>query len=138
MRERYEALVNNPVQLEKILKAGAAKARERATPFLGQLRHAVGLRNLAAEDKPAKAKSAKAALPSFKQYREADGKHYFKLVDPAGTLLLQSVGFDSPQEAGRAVARLKQDGFAAGEAVARPAAGVDADTVRAALALLAA
>jgi tryptophanyl-tRNA synthetase len=138
MRERYEALVNNPVQLEKILKAGAAKARERATPFLAQLRHAVGLRNLAAEDKPAKAKSAKAALPSFKQYREADGKHYFKLVDPAGTLLLQSVGFDSPQEAGRAVARLKQDGFAAGEAVARPADGVDADTVRAALALLAA
>jgi tryptophanyl-tRNA synthetase len=138
MRERYEALVNNPVQLEKILKAGAAKARERATPFLAQLRHAVGLRDLAAEDKPAKAKSAKAALPSFKQYREADGKHYFKLVDPAGTLLLQSVGFDSPQEAGRAVARLKQDGFAAGEAVARPADGVDADTVRAALALLAA
>jgi tryptophanyl-tRNA synthetase len=138
MRERYEALVNNPLQLEKILKAGAAKARERATPFLAQLRHAVGLRDLAAEDKPAKAKSAKAALPSFKQYREADGKHYFKLVDPAGTLLLQSVGFDSPQEAGRAVARLKQDGFAAGEAVARPADGVDADTVRAALALLAA
>jgi tryptophanyl-tRNA synthetase len=138
MRERYEALVNNPVQLEKILKAGAAKARERATPFLAQLRHAVGLRDLAAEDKPAKAKSAKAALPSFKQYREADGKHYFKLVDPAGMLLLQSVGFDSPQEAGRAVARLKQDGFAAGDAVARPADGVDADTVRAALALLAA
>jgi tryptophanyl-tRNA synthetase len=112
MRERYEALVADPEQLERILQAGAVKARAIATPFMGELRSAVGLRNLAAvPGKQAKPKADKAAaLPSFKQYREADGKHYFKLVDPAGRLLAQSGGFDSPQEAGRMVAQLKREG----------------------------
>src|SRR3954470_7218780 len=106
MRERYDALVANPQEIERILQAGARKVRERATPFMAQLRHAVGLRNLASQPQGAVKAKAKTALPSFKQYREADGQHYFKLVDAAGTLLLQSTGFSSPQDAGRAVARL--------------------------------
>jgi tryptophanyl-tRNA synthetase len=109
MRERYEALVANPAELERILQAGAAKARALATPFMKELREAVGLRNLAAKAGGAKAKAAKAALPSFKQYREADGQHYFKLVDADGRVLAQSAGFASPQEAGRTVAQLKRD-----------------------------
>lgn len=107
MRERYEELVNNPAELEKILKAGAEKARSRATPLMAELRHAVGLRNLAAQAAGKKAKKDKAALPSFKQYREADGKFYFKLVDAQGRLLLQSRAFDSPKEAGQVVAGLR-------------------------------
>ena len=139
MRERYDALVANPAELERILKAGAKKARAIATPFMATLRHAVGLRNLA--DQPASSKGkarARSALPSFKQYREADGKHYFKLVDAGGTLLLQSAAFDSPQDAGRAVARLKQDGLAAAGDAARLAEGVSEAQVGAALAQLAA
>ena len=113
MRERHDALIGNPAQVEKILAAGAAKARARATPFLAELRQAVGLRNLAAGSaKAAPSKAAKVALPSFKQYREADGRHYFKLVDAGGRLLAQSAGFASPQDAGRAVAQLKRDGGA--------------------------
>ena len=112
MRERHDALIRNPAELEKILAAGAARARAIATPFMAQLREAVGLRNLAAGmGKAAATRAAKAALPSFKQYREADGRHYFKLVDAGGRLLAQSPAFDAPQEAGRAVAQLKREGL---------------------------
>ena len=109
-RARYEALINDPAQLETILLAGAAKARARATPFMARLRHAVGLRNLAATGAAAKKeKPARASLPAFKQYREADGRFYFKLVDPQGKILLQSAGFESPREAGQLIARLREE-----------------------------
>jgi tryptophanyl-tRNA synthetase len=108
MRQKYEHLVSHPQELEDILQAGAAKARTRATPLIRELRDAVGLRNLAARAGGKKAKAAKASLPSFKQYREADGKFYFKLVDAAGKLLLQSKGFASPKEAGQLIARLRE------------------------------
>jgi tryptophanyl-tRNA synthetase len=130
MRERYEHYVGHPAELEAVLKAGAAKARERATPFMAELRHAVGLRNLAAQPGAAKNAKAKAALPSFKQYREADGRFYFKLVDAQGRVLLQSEGFASPKEAGALVARLKADPLAwatTAQVLAQaPAADVDA------------
>jgi tryptophanyl-tRNA synthetase len=49
-------------------------------------------------------------LPSFKQYREKDGLFYFKLVDAKGQVLLQSLGFASPKEAGQTIARLQTEG----------------------------
>jgi tryptophanyl-tRNA synthetase len=110
MRARYEELVNNPAQVDALLLQGAAKARELATPFIKELRHAVGLRALASSGSPqATAKSARAASPAFKQYREQDGQFYFKLVDPQGRVLLQSLGFSSPKDAGLAIAQLQQD-----------------------------
>jgi tryptophanyl-tRNA synthetase len=117
MREQYEAMVNNPAQVEAILLAGAQKARELSRPFMGELRHAVGLRNLGAAAAAATAKVAKAALPAFKQYRESDGKFYFKLVAPGGAVLMQSPGFDSPREPGQLIARLKSQEAAAIEQV---------------------
>ena len=114
MRAEYEALINNPARIEQTRLAGAERARALATPFIRELRSAVGLRSLvqgAATAKPAKA--AKAALTSFKQYREADGKFYFKLVDADARLLLQSTGFDAPKEAGQAIARLQREGLSA-------------------------
>ena len=136
MRERHDALIRNPAELERILQAGAQKARAIATPFMAELRHAVGLRNLAAHSGPAaKPKAARAVLPSFKQYREPDGMHYFKLVDAAGRLLAQSAGFASPQDAGRAVARLKRDGLAGVEVPLQFAPGIDAEEVSSALRL---
>jgi tryptophanyl-tRNA synthetase len=137
MREQYDALLANPAQLEKTLRTGADKARALATPFIAELRHAVGLRNLAAgTTTQGKAKAGKAALPSFKQYREADGRHYFKLVDAAGRLLAQSAGFESPQEAGRAIAQLKQGALSASTASLQLAEGVAAADIAAALAAL--
>ena len=108
MRERYDHLVSHPQELERILQAGAAKARARATPLMRELREAVGLRNLATVAGSAKKDKAKTALPSFKQYREADGKFYFKFVDAQGKLLLQSTGFASPKEAGQFIAAMRQ------------------------------
>ena len=110
MRARYEELISNPAQVDALLLQGAAKARELATPFIKELRHAVGLRALASSGSPqATAKTARAASPSFKQYREQDGQFYFKLVDPQGRVLLQSLGFSSPKDAGLAIAQLQQD-----------------------------
>jgi len=117
MRARYEWLMTHPQEVEAMLHAGAAKARAVATPFMARLRQAVGLRSLGTTSASGPAKAAKAAAASFKQYREKDGQFYFKLVDAKGTLLLQSLGFASPKEAGVAIAQIKQDGLAALDAL---------------------
>ena len=114
LRERYEALIQDPARIEATLLAGAQRARAMATPFLRELRAAVGLRSLAQGSSNAKtAKAAKTALPAFKQYREKDGKFYFKLVAADGHLLLQSTGFDAPKDAGQAIALLQREGLGA-------------------------
>ncbi len=115
MREKYQALIAKPIEIEATLREGAAKARKIATPFMAELRGAVGLRALHAERAREPSAGAKAALPVFKQYREADGKFYFKLLDADGKLLLQSRGFASPRGAGQRIAALKA-GDSLGEA----------------------
>ena len=107
MREQYESLINHPERIEQILLQGAERARALATPFIKELRSAVGLRSLAQTSAAQSTKAAKVALPSFKQYREADGKFYFKLLAADGRLLLQSTGFAAPKEAGQAIAQLQ-------------------------------
>lgn len=42
-RERYAKLMSQPARLEQILVAGAEKARAEASPFLGELRQAIGV-----------------------------------------------------------------------------------------------
>jgi tryptophanyl-tRNA synthetase len=114
MRERYAALLADPESIETILQNGAEKARLIAKPFMAELRQAVGLRRLAGATPAAKKdKASKADAPSFKQYREADGRFYFKLLDARGRLLLQSQGFDAPREAAKVIANLQQGGPAA-------------------------
>jgi tryptophanyl-tRNA synthetase len=107
MRNTYEALINNPAELERILLAGAGKARAIATPFTATLRQAVGLRDLRSNSAPVQAKAAKASQGSFKQYRESDGKFYFKQLDANGQLVFQSEGFDNPKDAAQAIAKLR-------------------------------
>ena len=110
MRERYNALMAEPEKIEALLRRRGAQLRERfAIPLLRQLRDAVGLRDLSSVgDKPKETVVAKAALPIFKQYREADGQFYFKLLDGQGDLLLQSSGYPAPRDAGQRIAGLKQ------------------------------
>ncbi len=119
MRERYQHLIAHPEEVEQLLLRGAEKARAIATPFMRELRHAVGLRPLQAAAQAGKAPAAikTEVRASFKQYREQDGRFYFKLVDATGQVLLQSRGFDSPREAGQAVKRLQTDGAAALDAL---------------------
>jgi tryptophanyl-tRNA synthetase len=45
-RERYQALMAEPARIEETLIKGAARARAWATPFLGRIREAVGIRSL--------------------------------------------------------------------------------------------
>ena len=137
MREKYQALIARPAEIEAILRDGAMRLRARyATPRQAELRRAVGLRDLS-QAAPVRAKSGKrdvdAVVPAFKQYREADGRFYFKLVR-GEHVLLQSRGFDSPREAGQCVAAMKTgdlegrgDDFMLGE-------GVDTEEVNRALA----
>jgi tryptophanyl-tRNA synthetase len=127
MREAYLALLADPAKIEHTLLAGAAKARALATPFMGRLRQAVGLRDLRAGETAVAAKSSKVERPLFKQYREGDGQFYFKLVDAHGQLLLQSLGFATPREAGQAIARLKSEGIAALAALAAQLAPVSTE-----------
>ena len=121
MRATYEELMAHPERVEELLQAGAIKARAVATPFAARLRHAVGLRPLQAVVET-KAKADKAALPSFKQYREKDGQFYFKLAEAKGRLLLQSLGYASPKECGAAIAQLKAQGWSASAALHEMAA----------------
>jgi tryptophanyl-tRNA synthetase len=114
MRERYQALLNDPAHIEALLQAGAEKARKVATPLMRELRYAVGLRTLGGLPAAAvKTKAARTAAPAFKQYREKDGKFYFKLLDADARLLLQSQGFDSPRDAALAISSLQQEGSVA-------------------------
>ena len=140
MRERYADLVAHPERIEDILQEGARKARATATPLLAELRQAVGLRRMVAASKPQAAKAegtAKAAVPVFKQYREADNLFYFKLTAADGALLLQSQGFAEGREAGGWVKRFKTEGAAALEgAPVALAEGVARPVVDAALAAL--
>ena len=140
MREQYESLINHPERIEQILLQGAERARALATPFIKELRSAVGLRSLAQTSAAQSTKAAKVALPSFKQYREADGKFYFKLLAADGRLLLQSTGFAAPKEAGQAIAQLQTQADALAQLAPHlaPVEGVDTADVQAALQALAA
>ena len=139
MRERYEQLMAHPEHIEDILQAGAAKARATATPFINELRSAVGLRRMLAvpQAKAAKTQAAKSDVPVFKQYRDTDGQFYFKLTSNDGSLLLQSQAFAQGREAGEWVKRFKQDGAQALDgAPVSIAEGVERASVEAALAAL--
>jgi len=139
MRDAYEGLMRDPARIEAALLAGAHKARKLATPFMAQLRHAVGLRSLGTAVTTSTVKVAKTAAASFKQYREKDGKFYFKLVDTQGNVLLQSLGFESPKVAGQNIARLQQEGLVAVDALAaqlEPLAAAQREVLGAALALI--
>ncbi|AWV06340.1 hypothetical protein C9I47_0618 [Lysobacter maris] len=108
LREKYQALIADPARIELTLREGAVRLRETyAAPLLKRVREAVGLRDLSKVEAVAEQTAEKVAAPVFKQYREADGRFYFKLVQ-GDRVLLQSEGHASPRDAGQLVAKLKQ------------------------------
>ena len=142
MRERYEALIARPGDIEDTLREGGRRLRERyAIPLLRDLRDAVGLRDLGkvtvATGEAMDVALAVRPLAVFKQYREPDGRFYFKLAD-GERVLLQSDAFEAPRDAGQTIARLRRGELAVGDAPVTLGEGVDAATVQAALAALAA
>ena len=137
MRAAYEDYMAHPEKVEALLLAGAKKARAIATPFMTQLRSAVGLRTLSATSTAQTTKADKVALASFKQYREKDGQFYFKLQAADGSLLLQSKAFASGRDAGQAVAQLQREGAAGIAALQGQLEALDGAAVAAASAALA-
>lgn len=109
MRQRYEALMAHPEQIEEILQKGAKRARVYASELLEQLRHAVGLRTFKKIDStnPVKNKAKKTQVV-FKQYREKDGLFYFKLTKDGKELLI-SKAFESGRDAGQWIGKLKAE-----------------------------
>ena len=121
-RERYHALIEKPGDLEDILLDGAAKARKIATPFLGELREAVGLRSfrvasafaegrlssLSGSASGGQKKAAKSAR--FVSFREQDGSFRFRFLAADGEQLLLSRPFSDPKAAGSISQRLIANG----------------------------
>ncbi|TZF87050.1 tryptophan--tRNA ligase [Cognatilysobacter lacus] len=137
MREKYETLVAKPADIEATLRDGAARLRiAYATPLLAQLREAVGLRDLSKASVSVSTQAEQPAPATFKQYREPDGKFYFKLVR-GDRVLLQSAGFDAPRDAGQRVAALKRSGHLDDDATLVPGDGVTREEIDAALAQMA-
>ncbi|MBW5411583.1 tryptophan--tRNA ligase [Pseudomonas sp. MAG002Y] len=108
-REHYNALIAKPDDIEDVLLAGAAKARKIATPFLGELREAVGLRSLNAQVKTEKTKKKAAKRARFVSFREHDGTFRFRLLAADGSQLLLSRAFADPKTAGQMTQRLQSE-----------------------------
>ncbi|MHC8412972.1 tryptophan--tRNA ligase [Pseudomonas sp. Hz4] len=107
-RDRYYQLIERPADLEDILQIGAKKARSVATPFLHELREAVGLRSFVAQTQVAtttKKKTAKAAR--FVSFREEDSSFRFRLLAADGEQLLLSRNFADGKTAGQVTKQLQ-------------------------------
>jgi tryptophanyl-tRNA synthetase len=101
MREKYDALIGKPGDIEEILHAGARRARTLATPFVGRLRYAAGLRDLRAEaDVTDGNVAAKAERPALQPvvFREANA-FAFKVLDAKKAVLAEQGGFADPKTA---------------------------------------
>jgi tryptophanyl-tRNA synthetase len=108
-RENYLGLIERPADLEDILQAGAQKARRIATPFLGELREAVGLRSFRAATQTVTATKKKASKGArFVSFREDDGSFRFRLLAADGEQLLLSRNFADGKAAGAVTKQLQQ------------------------------
>ena len=107
-RERYHQFIERPSDLEDILQLGAKKARAVATPFLNELREAVGLRSFVSQVQvttQTKKKAAKAAR--FVSFRDEDGSFRFRLLSAEGEQLLLSNNFADGKTAGQVTKQLQ-------------------------------
>jgi len=110
-RERYHGFMERPADLEDILLAGAEKARRVATPFLGELREAVGLRSFRSTVQSADSGKKKATKGArFVSFREEDGSFRFRLLAADGEQLLLSRTFADGKAAGAVSKQLQQGG----------------------------
>ena len=117
-RERYREWMNNRSRVEEVLQNGSANARDRAGVFMKSLRAAVGLRSLDGPMtvEPADHRSGPPVvgrvgltIETFKTWREADGKFYFKLIENGDTVLLQGGPFASAREASDRIAEVERE-----------------------------
>ncbi|MCE7949728.1 MAG: tryptophan--tRNA ligase [Xanthomonadales bacterium PRO7] len=100
MREKYDALVADPAQIEDRLRAGAARARALATPLLAKLRRAVGLRDLRDTASTATKSKTLVEKPALQPVVFRDGDAFaFKVLDAKKSVLAEKGGFADPKSA---------------------------------------
>jgi tryptophanyl-tRNA synthetase len=110
LRAHYEDLMAHPDRIEEILQEGARKARVIATPFMQELRQAVGLRTLSVNTQGKSGQSAKAAgkAARYVSFRDEGGQFRFRLMSAEGVELFCSVPFADPKQAGATMRGLQQ------------------------------
>ena len=115
MRERYEALVAKPAEIEDILHTGAARTRALAGPFLDKLRYAAGLRDLRASAEKETKSAARSEKPALQPvvFREADA-FAFKVLDAKRNVLKTQGGF-ADAKAAMAAARAAMEAVEAAQ-----------------------
>ena len=106
MRERYESLMVRPDDIEDILQTGARKARAIASPFMEQLRAAVGL-GAGPSGQTGKAAKSKRKTPKLVQFKDDAGQFRFRLIDTQGQTLFVSVPQTDPKKAGLLISQIK-------------------------------
>jgi tryptophanyl-tRNA synthetase len=115
LRAHYEDLMSHPDQIEDILQEGARKARAIATPFIHELRQAVGLRSLAGSNAASPSPGTKREKGAGKNaryvtFRDEAGQFRFRLLGRDGAELFCSIAFADPKEAGAAMRAIQQAG----------------------------
>ena len=108
MRDRYESLMAKPDDIEDILQAGARKARALATPFMEQLRAAVGL-GKGITGQAGKTDKAKRKAPKLVQFKDDSGQFRFRLLDTEGQTLCVSLPQIDPKEVGVLIGKIKSE-----------------------------
>ncbi|ASY30347.1 tryptophan--tRNA ligase [Taylorella equigenitalis] len=110
MRDRYEALISKPDDLEDILKMGAQKAIDYARPLLDKVREAVGLSSFGSVCKTESDKSKKKNKKSskFLSFKDQDNSFKWKLISADGMELLVSKPFSDPKSAAMSSKNLLQ------------------------------
>lgn len=106
MRERYDALMARPDDIEQILQQGARKARAIAAPLMAKLREAVGLRNTTVADVSGSQKS-KGKTARLVQFKDEQGMFRFRLLSATGQTLCVSIGHQDPKQIGQLIRALK-------------------------------
>ena len=109
LREHYADLMAHPDRIEDILQEGARKARAIATPFMKELRQAVGLRTLstAAQAPSGKANKAGGKSARYVSFRDETGQFRFRLMSAEGVELFCSIPFADPKQAGSVMKSLQ-------------------------------
>jgi len=110
LRAHYEDLMAHPDRIEEILQEGARKARVIATPFMQELRQAVGLRTLSVTPQGKSGQSPKAAgkAARYVSFRDEGGQFRFRLMSAEGVELFCSVPYADPKQAGATMRGLQQ------------------------------
>lgn len=113
MRDHYESLMAHPGRIEEVLQEGARKARTIATPFIQELRQAVGLRALTPLANVGSSQQAKSNGKGarFVSFRDEAGQFRFRFLGVEGNELFSSVAFADPKMAGAAMRALQSGDF---------------------------